>query len=81
MAVAEADMSMNPEEEYAKQMQNNVSLWGDWCMWCKKDWAWETGCPECEHTYDKLKAQDRLPRRREAIMATKLALGDVPKVD
>jgi hypothetical protein len=48
--------------------------WGKHCMLCGKDWVDEESCERCEGTYDKLKARGELPRRREAVLATREAL-------
>jgi hypothetical protein len=47
------------------------SLWGEWCLWCSRDFISPESCLRCIDTYDKLKAHDKLPRRREAIEHTK----------
>lgn len=58
----------NHESQAERAVQ---SLWGEYCMFCGADWDSTLSCRHCENTYDKLKAQGNLPRRREAILATR----------
>lgn len=51
--------------------QEIESLWGEYCMMCNNDWGWSGSCDHCKDSYGKLKAQGNLPRRRDAILATK----------
>jgi len=57
------------------------SLWGEYCMMCNNDWWWPESCDHCRDSYDKLKAQGKLPRRREAILATKEKLSNGKHMD
>ena len=50
------------------------SLWGDYCMRCNNDWSSPESCKHCMYSYSKKKARGELPRRREAILATREAL-------
>jgi len=47
------------------------SLWGDYCMMCNNDYASPGNCKHCVGSHEKLKARRELPRRREAVLATR----------
>ena len=50
------------------------SLWPDYCMMCNNDYASPGSCKHCVGCHEKLKARRELPRRREAVMATRKSI-------
>ncbi len=41
------------------------------CLHCLNDFDSDQSCSRCETSYERLKERGELPRRREAIMATR----------
>ena len=41
------------------------------CLYCLNDFDSDVSCSRCETSYERLKERGELPRRREAILATK----------
>ena len=41
------------------------------CNYCHSDYDSDESCSRCENSYERLKERGELPRRREAILATR----------
>ncbi len=60
-----------PPHQWERQAPHFQTAIAKMCLYCLNDFNSDVSCSRCETSYDRLKERGELPRRREAILATR----------